>query len=102
MPSDRPPLKTAAVAYLGVAGVVVAWAWYIDLSLLGSPREHLLPDLVLMICGLPSSLLLGPIYGQWPGSFNGLAQTAFLTFCALAQSGLVVALAFRRFRRAKA
>lgn len=102
MPLESNPLKAAAVAYVAVAVAIAAWAWCIDLMLLHSEREHLLPDLVLMICGFPSSLLLDSIYDQWPRFFTGLVQTAFLTICALGQSGLLAVFAFRRFRRARA
>lgn len=95
-------LKVGASAYLGAAIVIAAWAWYVDWTLLHSQREHLLPDMVLMILGLPSSLLLSPIYDQWPRSFTGLAQTGFLTVCAFGQSGLLAAFVFRRLRDAKA
>ena len=95
MPESR-ALNVAAVAYLGIAGGIAAWAWYIDLTLLASEREHLLPDIVLMICGFPSSLLLHPIYDQWPRFFTGLVQTGFLTICALGQSGVLAAFALRR------
>lgn len=101
MPIESRALKVAAGAYLGVAGGVAAWAWYIDLSLL-SEREHLLPDVVLMICGFPSSLLLTPIYARWPGFFTGLMQTGFLTICALGQSGVFAAFAFCRGRGGQA
>lgn len=93
-------MKAVAVAYLAVASVAAGWAWCIDVALSGSQREHLLPDLLLMVCGLPTSLLLDLIYSAWPEQFKGLAQTAFLTACALAQTGLLAVLVFGRMRRA--
>jgi hypothetical protein len=84
-----------------VASLTAIWAWYTDVSLLGSEREHVLPDMLLMACGLPTSLLLEPIYIRWPQHFSGLAQTALLTTCAFGQWGLFASLAFRESRSAR-
>jgi len=94
-------VKAVALAYLALATVAAGWALYIDVALFGSQREHLLPDLLLTVCGLPTSLLLDLLYSEWPELLNGLAQTAFLTACALGQSGLLAVLVLGRKRRAK-
>ena len=98
MKSNRlSPFKFLAICYSAIVCAIALWAWYVDVTLLDSQREHLLPDILLMFCGLPSSLLLDSVFQQWPETFvNGLAQTAFLTVCALAQSGLVLGIAFRK------
>ncbi len=67
--------------------LAVAWAWYEDVSLLGDPREHLLPDFLLMTLALPTSMtlnLVGAMLMKWP-----LAELAWLTLCGALQASLL-------------
>jgi hypothetical protein len=48
-------VRLLATAYAVLVGLVAAWAWYTDLTLWNSAREHLLPDFVLMYVTAPAS-----------------------------------------------
>jgi hypothetical protein len=87
-------MTTAAKVYAGLLGVFAVFAWYTDVTLLHSPREHLLPDVLLSIASLPASLSLSPLCEHWPNFCSlPLAQLGWLTFCAAAQALLVFLLA---------
>jgi hypothetical protein len=76
-----PFLRVLVLGYGLVVCVASAWDWWIDITMLHR-GEHLLPDIVLLYVGRPTSLLLDavmPIDGPallWPVS---------LTMCAAAQ-----------------
>ena len=89
MPRNRRVLRMVALCYGALVAVTALWAWYIDIKLLHSEREHLLPDILLAFVSMPSSLAASWIYQNWPGSFVGLAQTAYLSVCALLQAGIL-------------
>lgn len=86
MPSDRGALRTVAITYCVLVSVLACWAWYVDIKLLHSEREHLLPDMLLACASMPTSLSLNWVYELWPKSFVGLLQTAYVTGCALVQA----------------
>jgi len=90
MPLKRSLLRTIAIAYAVLVGLVACWAWYIDVKLLNSAREHLAPDIFLAILTIPSSFTADWIYQRWPESFTGLAQTGYLTVCAIVQAGVLL------------
>jgi len=75
-----------ARAYAALVLLAAVWAWYVDVSMLRSEREHLLPDMLLMSVSWPTSLSLFGIWQQmtWP-----LAQLAWLTLCGALQAGLL-------------
>ena len=88
MPRSRSVLRTFSLGYAVLAGLLALWAWWVDIRLLDSEREHLLPDILLALVTMPSSLTLGWLYQHWPDLFTGLWQTAYVTACAIFQSGV--------------
>ena len=79
-------LRKLAIAYAAIIGLAAIWAWWVDISLLQSPKEHLLPDIVLAFLSLPSSLSVGCLYDTWPTLFSKpFVQLASLTLCGAAQ-----------------
>lgn len=71
--------------YAGLLSALALYAWYTDIMLLHSPREHLAPDMVLAFASLPASLCVG----LFPNSTTPLLQLTWLTLCAAAQAGIV-------------
>jgi hypothetical protein len=79
--------RKVATAYTVIVGLAVAWAWYVDVSLMHSPREHLLPDIALSMVSFPASLSVGFMYDAWPATFSRpFAQLAWLTLCGVGQA----------------
>lgn len=79
-----------AGGYLAVVLLAAGWAFYIDSTLLHSQREHLLPDIVLDVVSLPSSLSIFPLYNAWPEYFSKpFSQVGWATFCGLGQAALL-------------
>jgi len=78
-----------ATAYAVIVGVAVLWAWYTDVRLFHSPREHLLPDIFLAFVSLPASKTLDPLFDRWPALLQiPFLPLALLTACAAFQVGL--------------
>jgi hypothetical protein len=81
------PFRKVATAYAVIVGLTAAWVWYMDVSLMHSPREHLLPDMALFMVSFPASLSTGLMYDAWPATFSRpFAQLAWLTLCGVAQA----------------
>ena len=79
-----------AKAYTVLVSILALWAWYTDVQLLHSPREHLLPDILLAFVSLPTSLSIDLLYQQWPDFFaKPFMQLAWLTICAATQACLL-------------
>jgi hypothetical protein len=76
-------LRQLIVIYAIIVGMAALWAWYTDVRLLHSPREHLLPDILLAFVSLPTSKSLDPLYDRWPSFF----QTPFMELSWLTVSG---------------
>jgi hypothetical protein len=55
-------LRLFATTYLVVILLAAGWAFYTDLTLLHSQREHLAPDILLLIVTLPLSSSLTFLY----------------------------------------
>ena len=91
-----------ALSYAVASAALVCWAWYADIEFLHSEQEHMLPDALLMMATLPSSLTGIWFVEQWPRGFTGLVATAHLTACAALQSGFLFALSSRWRSRGKA
>ena len=90
------------LAFLYLAAVVLSagWAFYIDASLLHSPQEHELPDLLSFLLALPSSWSISLLYDTWPTFFSKpFTQTVWITLCGLAQAALLLAVTRPRPRR---
>jgi len=86
----RAPLE---VAYLVIVLLAAGWAFYTDVTLLHSQREHLLPDVLLLVVTFPSSLSLGYVYDSWPEWISGpLSQVVWLSLCGLGQVCFLFAL----------
>lgn len=86
-------LALFATTYLVVVLLAAAWAFYIDATLLHSQREHLRPDILLLIVTAPSSSALIYLYEAWPEFFSGhIIQVGWLTLCGLGQSWLLFAM----------
>lgn len=94
-------LRKLAIVYSIVVGLAATWAIYVDARLLHSGREHLLPDIVLALVTLPSSLSIGPMYETWPTFFSKpFAQIGWTILCGAGQVAvLFVAAGLRRRRR---
>jgi hypothetical protein len=94
-------LRTLAVCYLIIVGLIAFWAFYVDARLLYSTREHLLPGFVLGVVSLPASLSVGVMYDTWPTFFSKpFTQIAWVTLCGVGQAG-VLFVASRLMRSAK-
>lgn len=89
MPRSRSVLNLLAFAYALLVGLMALWAWWVNIRLLYSEHEHLLPALLLFLGSMPSSLTLELVYQRWPNFFNGLWQLAYLTSCAVFQSSVL-------------
>ncbi len=77
-----------AWAYFALVVAATAWAWYIDIKLIDSSREHLLPDLVHFVAALPSSISVLFLSGFWPNFFDlPFVQLSWVTLCGFLQAG---------------
>jgi hypothetical protein len=86
-------LKLFATAYLVIVLFAAGWAVYIDVTLLHSQREHLAPDILLLILTLPLSSLLTYLYDAGPDFFSDpIMQVGGLTLCGLVQTWFLFAL----------
>jgi hypothetical protein len=93
MPHRSNPLRSIALVYCVLVLGAAAWAVAVDMQMLHSQREHLLPDAVLMFIAMPASLTLGLLYESWPATFGSeFAQVGWATVCGFAQAGVVAAL----------
>jgi hypothetical protein len=61
--------------------VASIWAWWVDVTMLHSEQEHLLPNLLLFFVGAPLSLLLDKVMPSVPS----LVGLVLLTICGAAQ-----------------
>lgn len=87
------PLRILALLYsmllLGAAG----WALWTNVSLFDSSREHLLPDMALLLLAFPTSLSLSWAYETWPQFFSQpFAQSAWIACCGLLQASILFVL----------
>jgi hypothetical protein len=88
--------RILTLLYAVVVGLAALWAWYADVTLLHSGREHILPDILLAIVSLPTSNTLDFFYERSPAFFAApLAQLTSLTACGASGS---IALSRRRVR----
>lgn len=91
--SQAAPAQSIAVAYAIVTCGLIAWAWYVDATLLHAEREHHGPDFVLMLASWPTSLLAQEMPPTWSRSLAGLGATVGLTLCAAFQAVALLSLA---------
>ena len=79
-------MRAVVKAYAIVVVATLAFAWYADISLRNSGREHLLGDMLLALVSMPLSLSLGFFYDHWTALANRpLAQLTWLSGCAAIQ-----------------
>jgi hypothetical protein len=82
--------RILALLYAAVVGLAALWAWYTDVTLLHSGREHMLPDILLAIVSLPTSNTLDFFYERSPAFFAApSAQLTWLTACGAFQAVLL-------------
>lgn len=94
--------RLLAWLYAAIVFLTAACAWYFDIRLLNSVREHLLPDILLMLVTFPASLSLGPLYENVPIFFSEpFAQLTWLTLCGAGQAGVLFFAAKLASRRQK-
>jgi hypothetical protein len=85
--------------YAVIVSSAAAWAWYIGISHLNSPMDHILPDVILMLVTFPASLPFGPFYDNFPPYFsNHFVQLSCLTLGGALQAALLF-LAVRKPKR---
>jgi len=88
-------VRYVAFAYAVAVALAAIWAWCVNLRMLHSAQEHLLPGVLLAVVSMPMSQSLGPLYDHWPAYFSGLMQLLWLTICgALQVAALFVLSAF--------
>ena len=79
-----------ALFYSGLVTLAAAWAWIVDVTMLHSQREHMLPDLVLMFVSLPASLLMEPLASLAPTVLGSpLVGLAGITLFGALQAGFL-------------
>lgn len=84
------PLRLLSLLYAALVVTVGLWALYVDITMLHSPREHLLPDMLLVGISAPSSLSLGLVVAALPGHFaSPFVQLAWTGFCGLSQAAVL-------------
>ena len=94
--------RTLAMLYAAVVGSAAVWAWYTDVSLLHSVREHMVPELLLACVSFPLSYTLGPLCEHFPNfSSAPFVQLTWLTACGASQVVVLYLLAVRRTKVAQ-
>jgi hypothetical protein len=95
-------MRVIARVYATLLLLGVTWAWWIDVSIQNTKTEHLLPDVVLALLTLPSSLLLSPLYETAPEQLAiPFVQLGMLTVFAFIQGAAIFWLAARLARARK-
>jgi len=88
--------RMLALFYAVVVGLAAIWAWYTNVTLLHSVREHMLPSILLAAVSLPTSYTLDPLYKFSPTLFSApLVQLTWLTVCGAFQAAVFYLLAAR-------
>lgn len=99
------PFRLVALFYTAAIVLVAIWALYVDVTMLHSGREHLLPDVTLVVLASPSSRSLGPLYDAWPQWFSApFVQLGWTAVCGALQAAILWVLAgivARNGRRAR-
>lgn len=80
MPHRSNPLRPVAVSYGLIVLLAAVWALVVDVRLLHSEREHLLPDVLFAFMAMRASLTIGPLCDIWPSVFaNEFVQVGWTT-----------------------
>lgn len=78
--------RVIACVYAVIVFLVAALAWAVDIRLLHSTREHMLPDFLLILVSSPASFSLEPLYECFPTFFDmPFAQLTWITLCGIGQ-----------------
>jgi hypothetical protein len=94
-------LRSLATLYATLVIIIAAWAVYVDIALLHSPQEHLLPDMLLLFVSAPASLSLGYVAEALQPHFRSpFVQLAWTAFCGMFQAAALF-LASRLFPASK-
>jgi len=79
--------RLIAWSYALIVLLAASFAWYVDIRLLNTGYEHMLPDFLLMFITLTASLSLGPLYESFPSFFDrSFAQLTWITMCGVGQA----------------
>jgi uncharacterized membrane protein len=79
-------LKIVAILYSLVFGCAALWAWGSYLINFGSPKEHLLPGIVLYLIDMPSALIIENLVVWFPVLLNSSVLFLFaMTLCGIFQ-----------------
>ena len=104
-PHMKNPIRLVALFYNVAIVLAAIWALYVDVTMLHSGREHLLPDVALVVLAWPSSRSLGPLYDAWPQWFSApFVQLGWTAVCGAFQAAILWLLAWivaRYGRRAR-
>jgi hypothetical protein len=88
--------RMLALLYAVVVGLAAILAWYTDVMLLHSVREHMLPGILLATVSLPTSYTLDPLYKLSPTFFSApFVQLTWLTACGAFQAVVLYLLSTR-------
>lgn len=83
-------MRTVAISYSAIYATAALWAWGTELAMAESPREHLLPGILLNVLGLPSSLLMESLVVRFPVLLHsGLLQLSITTLLGVIQVAIV-------------
>jgi len=87
MTHEASSARQFAKGYALALALLAVWAWAVEIALVHSSREHLLPAMLLAFASLPSSLSLDCVYIRWPDIFTRpFTQLAWITVCAALQA----------------
>jgi hypothetical protein len=79
-------VRGIAKVYAAVVAVLLTYAWYIDISMQTSQREHLLGDMLLSFAALPASLSVGFFYDHFRTvADQPFAELIWISCCASMQ-----------------
>jgi hypothetical protein len=93
-------MKILATLYAVLVTLAACLAWWVDITLQYSSKEHLLPDVLLFGMTLPSSMLLPFLFDAFPLVFDlPFAPLVALSITGFLQATLLVVLAFRKSYR---
>ena len=79
-------MQALAKSYAIVVAAALAYAWWIEVALRDSNREHLLGGVLLALVSFPASLTLGVAYDSTKEvATHPFFQLAWLSVCAVVQ-----------------
>jgi hypothetical protein len=92
----RKSIKFIAVIYAALITISISLAWWTDIRLQYSVREHLLPDILLGLLAMPTTAVLTILFQWFPEAFyQPFAELIALSIAGSLQALLLVIIAFR-------